>query len=174
MPTSSTNSYSVTMRGSVLPAVMLLTLAGSMLAISALQSAITETSLGATIGASQDAFMLAELGIESAMAEITRTPTALPSGSPAQLNQLTIANKGRVSTIVHPGPTDDSCALAESAVTERRHFEIHATATADVAAVTTHVLGFYICTEICTTIYCEAAQSRPKRSYWKAMPGWQP
>ena len=66
------------MRGSVLPAVMLLTIAGSMLAISALQSAITETSLGATIGASQNAFMLAELGIESAMAEIVRAPTALP------------------------------------------------------------------------------------------------
>jgi hypothetical protein len=162
------------MRGSVLPAVMLLTLAGSMLAISALQSAITETSLGATIGASQDAFMLAELGIESAMAEIVRTPTALPSVSPAQLNQLTIANKGQVSTIVHPGATDGSCTLAEAAVTERRHFEIQATATADLAAVTTHVLGIYICTEICTTIYCEAAQSRPRRSYWKAIPGWQP
>jgi len=174
MPASPTNSYPATMRGSVLAAVMLLTLAGSMLAISALQSAITETSLGATIGASQDAFMLAELGIESAMAEIVRTPTALPSVSPAELNKLTIANKGQVSTIVHPGATDGSCTLAESAVTERRHFEIQATATADLAAVTTHVLGIYICTEICPTIYCEAAQSRPKRSYWEAIPGWQP
>ena len=162
------------MRGSVLPAVMLLTIAGSMLAISALQSAITETSLGATIGASQNAFMLAELGIESAMAEIERAPTALPSGSPAQLNKLTVANKGQVNTIFRPGATDGSCTLAGSDVTERRHFEIEATATADLAAVTTHVLGIYICTEICTTIYCEAAQSRPKRSYWKAMPGWQP
>ena len=162
------------MGGSVLPAVMLLTIAGSMLAISALQSAITETSLGTTIGASQNAFMLAELGIESAMTEIVRAPTALPSGSPAQLNNLTIANKGQVNTIVRPGATDGSCTLAGSAVTERHHFEIEATATADLAAVTTHVLGIYICTEICTTIYCEAAQSRPKRSYWKAMPGWQP
>ena len=162
------------MRGSVLPAVMLLTLAGSMLAISALQSAITETSLGATISASQDAFMLAELGVESAMAEIVRTPTALPSASPAQLNKLIIANKGQVSTMVFPGATDGSCTFPESAVTERRHFEIHATATADLAAVTTHVLGFYVCTEICTTIDCEAAQSRTTRSYWKAIPGWQP
>jgi Tfp pilus assembly protein PilX len=160
--------------GAILPAVVLLTLAGTLLGLSALRSAHTETRLGASLQAARNAFMLAELGIESGMKRVIENPALLQATAASELMQSEIDGKGRVHAVLHRGVTDDHCPNLVTGSAIRTHYEIHATGIADRGALTTHVLGFHVCTETCTSIYCVAAESLPVRSYWSAAPGLKP
>jgi hypothetical protein len=115
--------------------------------------------------------MLAELGIESGMQQVLNNPALLHATTPVELLQFSIAGKGHVRAVLHQVATDNHCPRMATATALRTHYEIHATGTADMAALTTHALGFHVCTELCTSLYCIAAESPPSRSYWSAAPG---
>jgi hypothetical protein len=161
-------------RGATLPVALLLLIAATLSALAALRSAASETQLTGTLFAAHRAFALAERGIAAGLDTARTDPARLPTAAPLVLPSLDIAGMGRVDIVIQPGQVDDLCPALAPLPAERWHYEIRATAS-DIGSIrTTHVQGFYICRELCTTADCVAAELRPVRSYWHARPGAAP
>jgi len=159
------------MRGAALPATLLLIAAASLTAFAALRSAATEARLAGTLRSAATAFALAEQGIATGL-EIARTdPALLPDSNLLTLPTQAIAGMGSVSAFIQPGTRDNHCPALAPLPAVRQHFEITATGTADIGVRTTHVQGFYVCREICTTADCIALELPPIRSYWQQRQG---
>ena len=166
--------YTRTQSGATLAAALILVTAGMLLAISALRSATTEARLSSTLVAAQDAFWLAEQGVASGINFASNRPVDLPELAPLNLPTHTTPGHGRAEIIIYPSGTDTDCPSLAPHDSIRRHYEIQATGVADLGAVSAHVQGFYICSEICTTLYCDIQELPPVKSYWKAITGGIP
>ncbi len=160
--------------GATLAAALILVTAGMMLAISALRSAATEAQLGSTLIAAQDAFWLAERGIAAGISFALNQPADLPEASSLNLAATTSLGRGHIKTTIHQNGTDSHCPSLAPLNSVRHHYEIHATGFADRGATSTHIQGFYICSEICTSLYCDIEELPPVKSYWKSATGGIP
>jgi hypothetical protein len=160
--------------GATLAAALILVTAGMLLAISALRSAITEAQLSSTLIAAQDAFWLAELGVATGMSFALNQPADLPEGTSLKLATTGSPGRGYIKTTIYQNETDSHCPSLAPLNSIRHHYEIHATGVADRGATSTHVQGFYICSEICTSLYCDIAELPPVKSYWKSFTGGIP
>jgi len=159
-----------TQSGAVLPVTLAILAATTMLGIGALRAATELARLGTALIAARGAFTGAELGLAAGLDIAANRPAELPVTAALSLPALSLP-AGRVEVTLLPVATDTDCpALAPSAA-ERSNYEIHATAFAGQAAVTTHVLGFHLCRELCTNPGCIAVESAPAFGYWLARPG---
>ena len=158
-------------RGAALPATLLLIAAASLTALSALRSAATEARLIGSLSAASSAFALAEQGVAAGLQLAQANPALLPDSTPLLLPAQTITGLGSVTALIQPGTRDNYCPGLAPLPAVRSHFEIRATATADLGARTTHVQGFYVCREVCTGADCIAVELAPVRSYWQQQPG---
>jgi hypothetical protein len=157
--------------GATLPAVLLLLAAAMLTALAALRSAASETRLTGTLLNSYSAFALAELGIAAGLQTAVMNPAALSATNTLTLSPQSVNGLGRYTTLIRPAGRDDFCPALAPLPANRMHFEIVATGDANDSITTTHVQGFYICSELCTTADCVAAEMPPVRSYWQAQPG---
>ncbi len=160
--------------GATLAAALILVTAGMLLAISALRSATTEAQLGGTLIAAQDAFWLAELGVAAGLSFALNQPADLPEATSLKLTATTSLRHGHTKITIHQNGTDAHCPSLAPLNSVRYHYEIHATGFADRGATSTHVQGFYICSELCTSLYCDIAELPPVKSYWKSSTGGIP
>lgn len=160
--------------GATLAAALILVTAGMLLAISALRSATTEAQLGGTLIAAQDAFWLAELGVAAGLSFALNQPADLPAATSLNLAATTSLGHGHTKIAIHQNGTDAHCPSLAPLNSVRYHYEIHATGFADRGATSTHVQGFYICSELCTSLYCDLAELPPVKSYWKNSTGGIP
>jgi Tfp pilus assembly protein PilX len=160
--------------GATLAAALILVTAGMLLAISALRSATTEAQLASTLIAGQDAFWLAELGVATGISFALNQPADLPEATSLNLAATTPPGRGHTKITIHQNGTDAHCPSLAPLNSVRHHYEIHATGFADRGAISTHVQGFYICSELCTSLYCDIAESPPVKSYWKSSTGGMP
>jgi type II secretory pathway pseudopilin PulG len=151
--------------GSVLVVALILLGILSLLASSALRTAIAETRLINALLVAGSTFELAELGIASGLRLAVQAPAELPVTEPIVLPPLQADVFGRVETSVMPTGVDNLCPELAPLDAERLHYEIHATAVTDNPVNGTHVQGFYICRELCTAA-CIGAESMPVKSYW--------
>jgi hypothetical protein len=160
--------------GATLVAVLILVSAGTLLGVSALRSATTEAQLSGTLIAAQDAFWLAELGVAAGMQYAVARPADLPRDAVVDIVIPARPEHGHVETAIHAAGEDTHCPSLAPAEAIRHHYEIHATGYADRGAISTHVQGFYICSEVCTTLGCVVPENPPVRSYWKGITGGLP
>ena len=160
-----TNQQELRQQGSA--AVIAIALLGilSMLASSALQTALAETRLINSLLVAGSTFELAELGIASGLQLATNSPGQLPDTEPLTLPPLQADVFGRLETTIVATDTDNLCPQMSPLPAERLHFEIRATAAVENPVNGTHVQGFYICRELCTN-NCIGAESLPVKSYW--------
>jgi len=163
-----------TQSGATLAVVMILVSAGMLLAVSALRSATTEAQLSGTLIAAQEAFWLAELGVASGIRFAHARPAELPDSSARELKTHISHRRGYTETVILQNGADNHCPPLAPANAIRRHYEIHATGMAARGAISTHVQGFYVCSEICSAIDCEVPEYPPVKSYWKAVAGGLP
>lgn len=160
--------------GATLAVVMILVSAGMLLAVSALRSATTEAQLSGTLIAAHEAFWLAELGVASGINFARARPAELPASSAKELTTHIRHGQGLTETVILPDGTDNHCPPLAPANAIRRHYEIHATGIAARGAISTHVQGFYVCSENCSAIDCDVPEYPPVKSYWKAVAGGLP
>lgn len=158
-------------RGATLPATLLLIAAATLTALAAVHSAASETRLTGTVLSASTAFALAELGIAAGMQTALTDPARLPDSGTLTLPSQTITGMGNVSVSIQPGASDNYCPALAPLPATRRHFEIRATGSADHSVRTTHVQGFYVCRELCTSADCVALELLPVRSYWQERAG---
>jgi len=160
--------------GAALAAVLILVAAGTILGIGALRSATTEAQLSGTLTASRQAHWLAELGVAAGLDFAAARPADLPRDTAINVALPLNLEQGRVEATIHSAGEDASCPALAPAAAIRHHYEIHATGYADHGASSTHVQGFFICSEICTTPGCEVPEYPPVRNYWKGITGGSP
>lgn len=161
-------------RGVALPAALVIAAATAMLATAALCTARSATQLAGTVVAAEDAFRLAELGVAAGLRLAKASPALLPTTGETPVTELAVAGTGRVSASIAALGSDTLCPALAPLPAIRRHYEIHATGRADRGAAATHVQGFFVCAESCTTAWCEAAEELPTASYWRALTGDAP
>jgi Tfp pilus assembly protein PilX len=157
--------------GATLATALMLLAVTTLLVLGAVRSATTSAQLGYTLSAADDAFQLAELGLHAGYDAAVERPASLPRSGVSSVATLTEPGKGRVNTNIVSGGTDNHCPTLAPLAAERQHFEIQAVAYAERAAVTTHILGFHICRELCVEPGCLAIETGPQFAYWLAQAG---
>jgi Tfp pilus assembly protein PilX len=156
--------------GAVLPVILLLALIRSLLAVSALRTATAENRFIGALIAANEAFWLAETGLQYALNMADSNPGLLTSAGVIALPRQTLATGTVDTTIAFLGTAAGCPELADPSAT-REHFEIRADSHALRNAVDSHMLGFYICRDNCLGELCTGIETAAIRTYWKTTSG---
>ncbi len=157
--------------GSAIPtALAILTVLG-LLAMNAMRTAALETQLSGSLTAAHSAFGLADYGIGLALRAARLDPAGLPRPGSSNVHQVahgSLPSLGNYAATIRFRTRDNHCPALSPAPAERLHYEISSTGRSG-PAVSSHIQGFSICHEICSTATCIATELPAVASYWTAI-----